>query len=289
MNIVILGVSGMLGSTLFKYFSLKDEYRVCGTARSLSAVRSLPPELINKVKFLDCQNPKNYKDWLSMVQADVVINCIGIIKQLKESKNPLDSIKINALFPHELAGICNGIGAKLIHFGTDCVFTGSKGGYDEESLPDATDLYGLTKLLGEVKGENCLTLRTSIIGHELNTHHSLMDWFLSQPSEVLGYTHAIFSGLPTLEVARVLDQFVLPRKNMQGLYHLSGDPIDKYSLLTKIKRIYKKDIVIKPYDDFVIDRSLNSSRFRLETGYKPLSWDQMIEDMYAFRIKNETN
>ncbi len=289
MNIVILGVSGMLGSTLFRYLSLKDEYRVCGTARSLSAVRSLPPELINKVKFLDCQNPANYMDWLSMVRADVVINCIGIIKQLKESKNPLDSIKINALFPHELAGICNGIGAKLIHFGTDCVFTGSRGGYDEESLPDATDLYGLTKLLGEVKGENCLTLRTSIIGHELNTHHSLLDWFLSQSSEVLGYTNAIFSGLPTFEVARVLDQFVLPRKSMQGLYHLSGDPIDKYSLLTKIKRIYKKNIVIKPYDDFVIDRSLNSSRFRLETGYEPLSWDQMIENMYSFRIKNETN
>jgi dTDP-4-dehydrorhamnose reductase len=289
MNIVILGVSGMLGSTLFRYLSLKEEYQIYGTARSLSAIEALPAELKNKVNFLDCQNPAHFLDWLSLVRADVVINCIGIIKQLKESENPLDSIKINALFPHELAKICKEISARLIHFGTDCVFTGSRGGYDEESLPDATDLYGLTKLLGEVKGENCLTLRTSIIGHELNTHHSLLDWFLSQSSEVSGYTHAIFSGLPTFEVARVLDQFVLPRKNMQGLYHLSGDLIDKYSLLTKIKRIYKKDIVIKPYDDFVINRSLNSSRFRLETGYETLSWDKMIEDMYSFRIENETN
>lgn len=284
MNIAILGVTGMLGSTLFRYFSINDSHHVYGAARNLSLLDSYPKDWKRKVTILDVAEDKYFSEWLSSLKPDVVINCIGIIKQLKESENSIQSIKINSLFPHQIASICNQIGARLIHFGTDCVFSGIAGNYREQDLPDARDLYGLSKLLGEVTTyPNVLTLRTSIIGHELKTQYSLIDWFLGQSSEIRGYRKAIFSGLPTYEIARILDEFVLPNVDLSGLYHLSAEPIDKYTLLSKIKKIYNKNIVINPDDSLVINRSLDSSQFRLETGYQPLSWDRMLQDMYAFR------
>ncbi len=169
----------------------------------------------------------------------------------------------------------------MIHISTDCIFSGSKGNYTEADLSDATDLYGRTKYLGEVEYPHCVTLRTSIIGHELKTDLSLIDWFLNQTGIVKGFTKAMYTGFPTIEMERIITNSVIPNETLSGTYQVSSAPISKYDLLSLVKSVYKKQIDIERFDDFAIDRSLDSSKFQLATGYKPPSWDEMIEDMYA--------
>ena len=196
---------------------------------------------------------------------------------------PLAAIPVNAVLPHRLARLCALAGARLIHLSTDCVFAGDKGMYREDDLPDAQDVYGRTKLLGEVDYPHALTLRTSIIGHELASHHSLVCWFLSQHGPVRGYSQAIFSGLPTVEIARVIDKYVLDRPELHGLYHLSAEPIDKLSLLQLVAKTYGKENEITEDRSMVIDRSLDSTRFRSATGYRPEPWPDLIRRMHEFR------
>jgi len=218
----------------------------------------------------------------SKVQPDVVINAVGLVKQLAAGCDPLRTLPINTLFPHRLARLCSLVGARLVHISTDCVFSGVKGMYTEADTPDASDLYGRSKLLGEVDYPHAVTLRTSMIGHELSGARSLVGWFLSQGAQVKGYRRAIFSGLPTVEIARVIRDYVLPHPELQGVYHLSADPISKYDLLKMVARVYGKSIEIVPDDTLVIDRSLDSSRFRVAAGYVPKSWDEMIVAMHEF-------
>jgi len=281
-KILITGASGMLGSTLFKYFSKKSvNYDCYGTVRSLDSISKL--KNLNKQKIYQgiSANELQLLDKIFQdIKPDIVVNCIGIIKQAGSINNELNCIKINSLFPHELAKVCRNHNARLIHFSTDCVFSGKKGSYDEKDQPDAQDIYGLTKRLGELKYSNTTTIRTSIIGHELNSKISLVDWFLSQTDEVYGYKNAIFSGMPTIEIARVIDRYIIPAQNINGLYQLSVDPIDKYRLLSIIKEVYGKDIRIKKNYDYIIDRSLDSSLFRAKTGFKPKSWDVLIKEMH---------
>ncbi|MBA2628810.1 MAG: sugar nucleotide-binding protein, partial [Rickettsiaceae bacterium] len=170
-----------------------------------------------------------------------------------------------------------------IHISTDCVFSGSEGSYTEDDFPDAYDLYGRSKLLGEVDYPNAITLRTSIIGHELSGNRSLINWFLSQDKKASGFTKAIYSGLPTIELAEIIDKYVIPRPQMHGLYHVSSEPINKYELLKLVRDVYTKDIEIEPSDKLIIDRSLNSERFRNETGYKPPIWSKLVQKMYEFK------
>ena len=280
-RVLVLGASGMLGSTLFRAFSRSPYFLTFGSIREASAKRYFVPELH------DALIPNVYLDGESglltaftMAKPDVVINCIGIIKQLPNANDHLDSLAINAMLPHRLAKYSDATGARLVHFSTDCVFSGKQGLYKEDDFPDAYDLYGRTKFLGEVAYENSITLRTSIIGHELNRSKSLVDWFLSQSGEVKGFTKAVFSGLPTIEVARVVMEYVIPNPNLNGLYHLSVDPINKFDLLNLVASTYGKDIKIIPDDKLSIDRSLNSDRFRAVTGFKPRPWLDLIKDMH---------
>jgi dTDP-4-dehydrorhamnose reductase len=216
------------------------------------------------------------------VRPEVVINCIGLVKQLSEADDPLVALPINALLPHRLARLCAASGARLIHLSTDCVFSGSKGMYLETDISDAKDLYGRSKYLGEVDYTNAITLRTSIIGHELDGARSLIGWFLSQNGRVKGYRRAVFSGLPTVVVARVIRDYVIPRPDLHGLFHLSAEPINKYDLLKLVAQTYGKQIDIEPDEQLVIDRSLDSSRFRNETGFQPAPWPELIRDMHDF-------
>jgi dTDP-4-dehydrorhamnose reductase len=202
---------------------------------------------------------------------------------LAEANNPLLAVPINTLLPHRLAALCSVSGARLVHISTDCVFSGSKGGYLESDFPDAYDLYGRSKLLGEVDYPNAITLRTSIIGHEISGSRSLVGWFLAQEGRVKGFTRAKFSGLPTVELARVVRDFVLPRPELHGLYHVAAEPIDKFKLLMLIAQVYGKKIEIIPDNDFAIDRSLNGERFKAATGYVAPSWQTLIERMHAQR------
>jgi dTDP-4-dehydrorhamnose reductase len=165
---------------------------------------------------------------------------------------------------------------------TDCVYPGDQGMYVESDPSDAKDLYGRSKFLGEVDYPNALTLRTSIIGHELDGCRSLVGWFLSQSGIITGYTKAIFSGLPTVEIARIIRDFILPNPSLRGLYHVSADPINKYDLLCLVAKTYGKDIDIRMDDKFVIDRSLDSSRFRKATGYLPKPWTELVASMKDF-------
>lgn len=283
-KILILGVSGMLGNSLYRLFSGYPDVHVFGTLRNDSSKKFFNENLHkNLIGNIDVENSDQLIRSIDEVKPDVVINCIGLVKQLSASNNPLLSIPINSLLPHRIAKICSISDARFIHLSTDCVFSGSQGFYNENDHVDAKDLYGISKYLGEVINDDCaLTLRTSIIGHELYGNKSLVNWFLSQSSPINGYRQAIFSGFPTVEIGRIIKDFVLPNPEIKGLYHLSSDPINKYELLKLISNTYKKDIEIIPDDTFKIDRSLDSSKFRFKTGFKPKPWAQLVSEMYEF-------
>ncbi len=228
----------------------------------------------------EVENFDNLQKVFDMFEPDVVINAVGIIKQLPKSKEVIKMLKINSIFPHQLAQLAQKSGARLITISTDCVFNGRKGNYTEEDVSDAEDLYGKSKNLGEVFADGCLTLRTSIIGRELNSSHSLVEWFLSnRGGKVKGFTKAIYTGFPTVVLADIMSDLIENHKDLQGLYHISSEPISKYDLLCLLKDFYTVPIEIEPYADFKIDRSLDSSKFRKETGFAPLGWEKMIEKM----------
>lgn len=281
-KILILGANGMLGHTLFYYF-INHKKDVWATLRNKKNLHQTFSEAMQKRIFLDVDvaQLKGIEKVIAELSPTLVINCIGIIKQLPSAKDSITSIQINALLPHQLAEICKKVKARLIQISTDCVFSGDKGNYKEEDFSDAHDLYGRTKYLGELDYEHTLTLRTSIIGHELKEHKvSLIDWFLSQEGSINGFKKALYTGFPTIEIARIIDEYVLKNPNLHGLYHVSSDVISKYDLLNLVKDVYKKNIEIKEEENFVIDRSLNSKRFQKATGYNPPSWDELIKRMY---------
>lgn len=283
-TILVLGASGMLGNAVLRFFAEADGYMVKGTVRSTSAIQLFPKKFRNLlVPGFDAENPESLADLIDFVRPDVVINCIGLVKQASNSNDPLVALPINALLPHRLARICANLNVRLIHISTDCVFTGNKGYYSEQDITDSIDLYGVSKRLGEVNYPNTITLRTSIIGHELNGNRSLIDWFLSQENNVKGFSKAIFSGLPTVEIARLIRDYVIPHPELSGVYHVSAEPINKYDLLRLVAKIYDKDIEIIKENDFVIDRSLDSSIFRAATGFMPATWPALIISMRDFK------
>lgn len=279
----------MLGHVLLRYLHEHSEYDVYASARSLAGLQKhFPQKLLHR--FRTDPVDANYFDSviraLASIQPDIVINCIGIIKQVPSSKDPLTAITVNAQLPHRISLICRTSGARLIHISTDCVFSGDKGMYKESDESDAIDLYGRTKYLGELTYSHCLTLRTSIIGHELKGRYGLVEWFLAQNEKIHGFRKAIYSGFPTVELARIICDYILPNPDLSGLYHVSSEPISKFDLLGLVDQQYNKMIEIEPDDSFVIDRSLDSSPFRKNTGYQPPSWGELIEMMHRDFIVN---
>ncbi len=284
MKILVFGVSGMLGNSLFRYFSKDNNYKIFGTLRSNQIPSNLGKNFYSNVLTgIDVENQDSLTKVFAQIKPQIVINCVGIVKQLAEANDPLLAIPINSILPHRLALLSEAVEARLIHISTDCVFSGSKGNYTEKDIPDAYDLYGRSKLMGEVDYPNAITLRTSIIGHELSGSRSLINWFLSQKSKVNGFTKAIYSGFPTVELAEIIEKYVIPNPQMHGLYHVSSDPINKYDLLKIVREVYEKDIEIEPSDKLVIDRSLNSKRFQEETRYASPTWQELINKMYQFK------
>lgn len=281
MRILILGATGMLGYSLFSNLREINGFDVFGTVRNINGKEAFFEEALSSLIFdVDVTDTVGIDRAIASVKPDVVINCIGLIKQHDVSKQHVNAVEINALLPHQIARLCDQHSAKLIHFSTDCVFSGKKGLYTEENTPDATDLYGKSKCLGEVDYAPHLTLRTSIIGHELNSSVSLIDWFLSQAGEVKGFSKAIFSGLPTCYVAKLLAENFLKSPELSGLYHLSASPIDKYTLLKQVAETYRKETVINEFTDFEIDRSLNSQKLTRKLGLVLAPWPELIEYMH---------
>lgn len=283
-SLLVLGASGMLGNAMLRVFAQSTEFSAMGSVRSAGVLRHLPKELHdNLVCGVDVENIDSLTGLFAHLRPDAVINCIGLVKQLAEADDPLAAIPINALLPHRLARLCDVAGARFIHMSTDCVFAGTKGNYLESDIPDAQDLYGRSKLLGEVvAAPHAITLRTSIIGHELASAHGLVGWFLAQSGSVKGYQRAIFSGFPTVELACIIRDHVLPNPQLHGLYQVSAAPIDKLALLKLLAAEYGCSTEIVPDDKIVIDRSLDSSRFRQVTGYTPPDWPELVRRMHAF-------
>jgi dTDP-4-dehydrorhamnose reductase len=281
-KLLVLGASGMLGNAVLRLFAASPGFEVRGAARS--AVPAGASDILRErvVTGIDVESPDALVRIFAEVRPDVVINCVGLVKQLAEANDPLRAVAINALLPHRLARLCEAAGARLIHVSTDCVFTGERGNYTESDPADAQDLYGRSKHLGEVDYPHAITLRTSIIGHELAGAHGLVGWFLAQPGSVRGFTRAIFSGLPTVELARVVRDFVIPRPELHGVYHVSAAPIAKYDLLRLVGEAYSQRREIVPDANLRIDRSLDSTRFRAATGYVAPAWTDLVRAMREF-------
>lgn len=290
-KILILGGTGMLGHLLLRYLSKYPEYDVYASARSLSSLpKHFPQNLLARFRTdsVDAHYFDSVIRALASIQPDIVINCIGIIKQLPGSSDPLTAITVNAQLPHRISLICRTAGARLIHISTDCVFNGKMGMYRESDQSNAEDIYGRTKYLGELSYKHCVTLRTSIIGHELKGRFGLLEWFLAQHEKVNGFRKVIYSGFPTIEIARIIHDYILPNSGLSGIYHISSEPISKYDLLLSVAQQYGKKIVIEPDDDFVQDRSLDSTIFREATNYQPPSWAELIEMMHSDFIANRS-
>ena len=284
MKVLVFGASGMIGSAMFRVISSTPGWEVWGTLRSAAAKRFFSGDQQDKlVSGVDVEKHDALVRIFARVKPDVVVNCIGLTKHHKEAEDPQMALPLNGLLPHRLADLCAVAGARLIHVSTDCVFVGSKGNYGEADVPDAVDVYGKSKHMGEVDYTHTVTLRTSTIGHELQSAFGLLEWFLSQQGSCKGFNRAIFSGLPNTEFARVVRDVVIPRPDLHGLYHVGADPIDKYELLKLIARVYGKQIDIICDGEFMIDRSLNSDRFNQMTGYKAAVWPELIQAMYVSR------
>lgn len=284
MRVLILGAAGMLGHKLCQIY--RDRFdtwaTLRGDPRTLHRYGLLAPDRL--LAGVDADNFDSIVRALGVVRPDVVINCIGIIKQLPTAKDPIVSLEINSLFPHRLANLCQAAGARLFHISTDCVFSGRKGMYTEDDSSDAEDLYGRTKFLGEVAGPGSLTLRTSIIGRELQTTSGLVEWFLSNGGgRVRGYSRAIYSGFTTQALARIIADLIEHFPQLTGLYQVSSEPINKYDLLGLLRTSFDLPVEIEAYADFQLDRSLDSSRFRAATGFVPPMWPLMIEELASDR------
>jgi len=278
-RILILGGTGMLGNTLLNVLLENPYFDVFTTVRSRALIN---PRCKNIYFGVDAENTELLISIFNEIKPNLVINCMGAIKQKEIEYSDQSMIYINGIFPHNLYRICKKNDSRLVHISTDCVFSGKVGMYLEDDLSDAQDLYGLSKFLGEIHYPNSLTLRTSIVGHELGTSYGLLEWFLKQNIDTQGYCNAIFSGLTTLELSKIIRDIVIPRSEMTGLFHLSSDPISKYDLLMKFNYIYEKNLTIIRNESIKIDRSLNSNKFKSITSYVSPDWDRLILDLKNF-------
>ena len=288
MKILILGGDGMLGHQLLSTFSARHDVRVT-LRRPLDAYAAYglfsPANSFGEVAATDVDAIRGVLDHFA---PQAVINCIGIVKQRSAAKAAVPSIVINSLLPHQLLELCEERGARFVHLSTDCVFSGRAGNYRESDIPDPVDLYGRSKLLGEVTDAPGLTLRTSIIGLELSRFTGLIEWFLAQRGMIRGFRRAIYSGFTTRELARVIERILVDHPGLHGVWQVASAPIDKFDLLVRLAAsMGRTDIEIVPDDDFVCDRSLRSDRFTAETGYTSPLWDAMLDELATAILARE--
>ena len=281
MKVLVLGATGMLGHKAMQVLSRRHD--VVGSVRRDPAGYRDHPVLnaLELVGNVDVNAFPTVERAVEKVRPDVVFNCIGIVKQLKEAHDPVPSIRINALFPHLLAQLCVEQGIRMVHMSTDCVFSGRKGMYTEQDFADADDLYGRSKYLGEVDYPGCLTIRTSIIGREIESSHGLLGWFFGQKGkQVSGYTKAIFSGLTTNALSDVIGSVIEHHPDLRGIWQVASSPISKYDLLVQVRDRFGLEIEIEPAEEVAIDRSLDPSRFISRTNISIPTWPEMIEQLY---------
>jgi dTDP-4-dehydrorhamnose reductase len=282
MHVLVLGGNGMLGHRLARHLS--DAHDVTVTVRERDARLAVLLPGVDQRAGVRADEFESVRRAVHDTRPDAVVNCIGIVKQRDEARLAIPSIAVNALFPHLLAQLCQEVGLRLVHVSTDCVFAGSRGMYREEDVPDATDLYGRTKLLGEIGGTGIATVRTSMVGWEIRSPTGLLEWFACRRGgRCTGYRRAVFSGLSALALARVIDGLLHEWCGLEGMWQVSADPIDKFTLLMMLRDALSWEVDIVPADEPVIDRSLDGSRFREATGWMPPSWEAMVQGLAAER------
>ncbi len=272
-KVLVLGSTGMLGHQVVNYLSQFDAFEIVDI--------SFRNKLRSQTIILNVTNKKFFEETVIRISPDYIVNCIGIL--IKGSSDVENAIYINAYLPHQLVRLADSMEAKLVHISTDCVFFGDKGGYIESDEKDGKDIYAKTKSLGEIIDKKHLTLRTSIIGPEIKEHgEGLFHWFMMQRGIVNGFTKAIWSGVSTLELAKVVKLAI--ENNITGLYHVTNNKhINKYELLKLFKKYTKKEIEILPIDGKAVDKSFIDTR--KELNYNMPSYENMVKDMIDF-IKN---
>lgn len=282
MRALVLGGAGMLGHRLWRELDRHmDAFAsVRGSVDDYASLDWFDPRRV--IGAVDVFSDADLDRAMAAAKPDVVINAVGIVKQRRDADSATTTIAANALLPHRLADRCTAAGARLIHISTDCVFAGAKGAYTESDVPDAHDLYGRSKLLGEVDRAGCLTVRTSMVGREIRTSRGLFEWFFSHRGEIVpGFTRARFSGLTTTELSRVVADIIQHHPDLRGVWHVAGDPINKFDLLTIVNDAFDLGSTLRPDASFVCDRTLDASRFMNATGYRPPSWAAMVAELAA--------
>lgn len=287
MNIVVIGASGLLGSACLSIFNENPNFKAIGTFRYKFDCNKFPYDSKHHYFLSDALDVKQIEVLFQQLQPAVVINCTSLSKNKLQLNDPLELIPIYALLPHTIAKFCRQYSARFIQISSDGVFSGNKGYYSEEDLPDACDLYGKTKLLGEVSSGESITLRTSMIGHDHKQQNGLVSWFLNQEGPCKGFSKAIFSGFPVTVLARIIRDYVLKDDALHGIYNLASKPISKFDLLQLISEIYAKNVTVIPDDSVKINRSLNAFRFNDAAKYEPPSWREMITLMHDDYMKNK--
>jgi dTDP-4-dehydrorhamnose reductase len=269
----------MLGHVLWRTCS-DHGMEAFATVRDAGGTASAVLDPARTITGITVEEPGSVIRALEESGAAVAVNCIGVVKQSATTRDPVRTIRSNSLFPHQLAAACRERGVRLIQVSTDCVFSGRRGAYSEEDIPDPVDLYGRSKLLGELDGDATLTIRTSMIGRELERSNGLLEWFLGEAGgSVSGLTRAVFSGPTTPVLSRAVAGVIERHQDLEGLYHLGAEPIDKYRLLCMLRDAFSLEIEIERDDSVEVDRSLDSSRFRRATGWEPPSWAEMVSEL----------
>lgn len=280
-RILILGGAGTLGHKLWQIIPQKfaDTYVSVRKSKDFYAKTGLFSN-DKVIDFLDLRDLPKLEKVLDDLKPDIILNCAGITLRSKEAKSEVSNIAVNALLPNKLADWCLHNNSRLIHFSTVCVFSGKTGNYDEESVPDAQDLYGRTKILGEVNKPCSLVLRSSFIGRELFGGAELLEWFLSQKGKTIrGYRNAVFTGLTTNYLAGLVVKLIAEFNDLSGIYNVSSETISKYDLLKLMKEAYNLDVEIQPYDEFECKRDLNGEKFNKAVGFKCPTWKELMADM----------
>ena len=284
MRVLVLGASGLLGNTVFRVLSRDSALNVFGSIRDARVRGLFPREIRDRlITTTDLREPGTLRQILAEARPNAVINCLSAPRADLRGGDTMKVVSVLSVLPQRLSVACAEVGARLVHISSDGVFSGSVGGYGESDMPDADDLYGVAKLLGEVRDRHAISIRTSIIGHEISEGAGLLEWFLGQQGSCTAYRRVVFSGLPTTELARVIHDAILPNLDLYGVYHVASAPISKYDLLRLVADVYGKRIELVPDDTVVIDRSLNASRFGQATGYEAADWPSLVHAMHADR------
>jgi dTDP-4-dehydrorhamnose reductase len=283
MKILILGLSGMLGHKLFSYLQKQNTYDLYATTTTNFEIEYPSFKIINKknIFFSKVQNIDYFERIFLKINPDIVINCIAILRESFFDLKPVKFIEINTIYPHKISQLSKKLDFRFIHFSTDILYSDNNKLSCENDEIALSGPYAASKFLGEVKNNNSLTIRTSIIGHQLNNNTSLLEWFLNYEGKTVnGYSNVIYSGLPTTEISKIIHKYIIPNVDLKGIMNISSKPISKLELLYKIKKYYNKKVNINSDESIISNRSLNSNLFNKKTGYLVPDWDMMVKEMY---------